>query len=333
MRECFKLKGRDTMLKITKQISNYNHHAGNKTTFIVIHDVGAVSSAKNNADYFGGGNRNASAHYFVDDVSIYQVVEDYNGAWHVGDGQGVYGIHNSNSIGIEQCLQANKTISKKTEQNTLELTQYLMKKYNIPIERVVRHYDASRKICPRAWSPNNWKEWLSFKSQLLGKPAKPTVSKPKPKYKEEKFNVKQVTDVSLNIRKEPNTTSKVIGNLKPGKVFTPTKIVKNGEKVNGYTTWCNVNGGWVSMAYTTPYKAPAIKPGLLGSNLPSSGSYRVKSKVGSNIRSGAGTNFGIVGSYAYGQTFNYDSKVIANGYVWLSYIGHSGYRRYVAVTN
>ena len=323
------------MLKITKQISKYNHHSGNKVQYLVIHDVGAVSSAKNNADYFGGGNRNASAHYFVDDNSIYQVVEDYNGAWHVGDGQGVYGIHNSNSIGIEQCLQANKTISKTTEKNTLELTQYLMNKYHIPIERVVRHYDASRKICPRAWSPNNWKEWLNFKSNLLGKkpvaPTKPVTSKPK--YKEEVFKVKQITDVSLNIRKEPNTTSKLVGNLKPGTVFTPSKIVKNGEKVNGYTTWCNVQGGWVSMAYTTPYKAPEIKPSLLGNDLPTNGRYTIKSKKGSNIRSGAGTNFGIVGAYSYGQSFNYDSKVIANGYVWLIYIGHSGYRRYVAVTN
>ncbi|MGX7195431.1 N-acetylmuramoyl-L-alanine amidase [Enterococcus olivae] len=326
------------MREIIKMISKYNHHSGNSPQYIVIHDVGAVSSARNNALYFGGGNRRASAHYFVDDKETVQVVEEYNGAWHVGDGGGRYGIHNSNSIGIEQCLQPNKTISEATRKHTLELTKHLMAKYNIPASRVVRHYDASRKICPRAWSPNNWANWLRFKSDVLGnvatvKPPKTEVkteTKTKPKYKEEKFTVQQVTDVSLNIRTEPNTSSRVVRTLKPGTKFTPSLIVRNGEKVNDYTTWCKHPEGWVSMAYTTPVKVAKATKKLKGEDLPSKGSYKFTSNT--NIRSGAGTNHGIVGLYRRGKTVHYDRKVVANGYVWLSYIGHSGYRRYVAVT-
>ena len=42
-----------------------------------------------------------------------------------------------------------------------------MSKYNISISNVVRHYDASRKICPN-WSANNWSRWTSFKNKLNG---------------------------------------------------------------------------------------------------------------------------------------------------------------------
>ncbi|MGX7196714.1 N-acetylmuramoyl-L-alanine amidase [Enterococcus olivae] len=333
------------MLPINKKISKYNFYKGNDIKYIIIHDVGSKSTAKNNVDYFAGGNRNASAHYFVDDTSIWQSVEDHNGAWSVGDGGNKYGINNTNSIGIEMCLPSG-TVTAKTEQNTLELVKYLMAKYNVPADRVVRHYDASRKNCPAQFNlDGKWTRWYAFKAKLEGKTVtpptvevKPTAPAVKPapqaKYKEESFSVRQVTDVALNVRKQPNTSSAVIKTLPKGKQFTPTKIVRNGESVEGFTTWCNTEAGWVSMAYTTPVKTvakPAPKPvqKLKGENLPNRGYYKVTANT--NIRSGAGTNHRIVGTYAKGQGFNYDRKVIAGGYVWLSYISYSGQRRYVAV--
>lgn len=48
------------MLKINKKISAYNHFNSNNIKYIVLHDVGAKSTAKNNVDYFSGGNRGAS---------------------------------------------------------------------------------------------------------------------------------------------------------------------------------------------------------------------------------------------------------------------------------
>ena len=41
----------------------------------------------------------------------------------------------------------------------------LMKKYNIPIENVVRHYDITRKICPAPFV-NNITNWQNFKNKL-----------------------------------------------------------------------------------------------------------------------------------------------------------------------
>lgn len=37
---------------------------------------------------------------------------------------------------------------------------------NIPPERVVRHYDASRKNCPATMRPNDWARWYDFKRKL-----------------------------------------------------------------------------------------------------------------------------------------------------------------------
>lgn len=157
------------MLPIQRKISSYNFSSryGNKIQYIVLHYTGNSSdSALGNANYFNTCNRGASAHYFVDDNNIYQVVEDNHSSWAVGDGKGRYGITNANSINIEMCTSGNYIVSNKTEENTMELVKYLMDKYDIDINHVVRHYDASRKLCPN-WSNNNWERWTNFKSKLV----------------------------------------------------------------------------------------------------------------------------------------------------------------------
>ena len=159
------------MLNIQKKLVNYNYtigRAGNTIKYIVIHDTGNTgkgSGAMNHYNYFNGGNRNASAHYFVDDSNIIQIIEDSNTSWHCGDGGGKYGITNQNSIGIEICINSDGNYDKAIA-HTIDLTKYLMTKYNISIDNVVRHYDASGKICPNSKSANNWAKWHVFKSKL-----------------------------------------------------------------------------------------------------------------------------------------------------------------------
>ena len=140
------------MLSIQKKISSYNFSSRNSNSikYIVLHyTANKGDTAKNNVDYFYNGDRQASAHYFVDDTSIWQSVEDSNAAWSVGDGNGVYGITNQNSISIEMCCNLSGIVSSTTESNAIELVKYLQGKYNISNSNVVRHYDASRKICQR----------------------------------------------------------------------------------------------------------------------------------------------------------------------------------------
>lgn len=154
-------------MQINRWISNYNHSSGNDPKYIVIHDTGNwKDNAKDNANYFNTGDRQASAHYFIDESETWQVVEDYNASWHCGDGRGQYGISNYNSIGIEMC-NSGGFIAEATINNTLELVKNLMAKYNISADKVVRHYDASRKICPNNMSANNWSKWKEFKNKLM----------------------------------------------------------------------------------------------------------------------------------------------------------------------
>ncbi|WP_278287279.1 peptidoglycan recognition protein family protein [Caloranaerobacter ferrireducens] len=153
---------------MTKKLIKCNYSLGNDIKYIVIHDTG---NKRKGADayahyrYFNSGNRRASAHYFVDDKEILQLVEDHNASWHCGDGKGKYRITNHNSIGVEICINEDGNYDKAV-QNTIDLVKYLMEKYDIPLERVVRHYDASRKICPRSMSKNNWERWHNFKKEL-----------------------------------------------------------------------------------------------------------------------------------------------------------------------
>lgn len=141
--------------------------------YIVIHFVGAVSSALNNAKYFETVYRGASAHYFIDDKDCYQVVREKDASWHCG---AKYYKHlscrNSNSIGIEMCCFRNSKgeldISEATINRTVELVRELMAKYNIPIENVLRHYDVTGKNCPAPFVKDK-KAWEMFKKRLENK--------------------------------------------------------------------------------------------------------------------------------------------------------------------
>jgi len=156
-------------MEIIKKHIAYNHSRRyGRVRYIVIHDTGNTrkgAGALNHFLYFNGGNRRSSAHYFVDDKMIIETVPINRTAWHVGDGRGKYGIRNDNSIGIEICVNQDSDYRVAFEK-TVDLTKYLMKKLGIPKERVVRHYDASRKICPRSVSADGWALWEEFKKLL-----------------------------------------------------------------------------------------------------------------------------------------------------------------------
>lgn len=140
--------------------------------YIVLHYVGsgtsAAGSAKANCIYFSRGNRNASAHYFVDDGGIWEYANPSTYAtWHCGDGHGAYGITNSNSIGVEVCINGDKPYTAKEISYLKQLIPYLMKTYGVPASRVVRHYDASRKMCPYYYARRS-AEWTKLKNTITG---------------------------------------------------------------------------------------------------------------------------------------------------------------------
>ena len=157
-------------MEINEKLVKYNFSSrkGTSIKYIVIHDTGNTSKgadANAHFSFFNSADRQSSAHYFVDDTQVLRIIKDSDKAWHCGDGNGKYGITNENSIGIEMCINSDGDFNK-TYLNTLRLTKYLMEKYNIPLENVVRHYDASRKLCPNVFKENNWEKWNKFKEDL-----------------------------------------------------------------------------------------------------------------------------------------------------------------------
>ena len=151
--------------------------------YIVIHYVGAESTAEANIKYFNAANRNASADFFVGhDGEIWQYNPNIKGkyTWHCGGSiesshHPLHGIcTNRNSIGIELCTKQSGgkwTFSKQTVESAALLVKYLMRTYGVPASNVCRHYDVTGKACPRVpgWGAvGGSAEWDKFKASLSG---------------------------------------------------------------------------------------------------------------------------------------------------------------------
>ena len=164
--------------------------------YIVIHYTAGVTSkagsAINTADFFRTTSTEVSSDFTVDDTAVVQYNPDIRNryTWHCGGnkyatkGGSLYGIcKNSNSIGIEICcnnstgkMQAandkSYSFSDAAVANALWLVKKLMAEYNIPAERVVRHYDVTGKPCPGiiGWNKDSGSEakWQAFKMAISG---------------------------------------------------------------------------------------------------------------------------------------------------------------------
>ncbi|WP_195949542.1 N-acetylmuramoyl-L-alanine amidase [Clostridium saudiense] len=274
------------MLEIQKRLSAYNFSSrnGSSIKYLVLHYTGNKGdTANDNATYFGGGNRNASAHYFIDDNEIVQVVEESNSAWAVGDGAGEYGITNRNSISIEMCCNSDGEVSEKTEANALELVKSLMDKYNIATTNVVRHYDASRKICPN-WSSNNWDRWVNFKKKLGDSTIVENIVVTKP--------TTSVTDYSKYANYVGNRCKEL-----------QTLLIALGYKCGGYGADGKFGKGTYDSLIQFQKDYGLKVDGLAGTNTfdklyeliaSKNSSYKVKITASVlNVRKGAGTNYSI----------------------------------------
>lgn len=180
--------------------------ANRKPQYLAIHYTAGASSTAGKAQsvYNTFMNRSASADFAVDDKEIVQFNPDIDNyyCWSVGDaknpystGGSLYGkATNKNTISIEICSTRESgtttdaanhngwSFTDAVLKNAANIAKIIMKKYNIPIERVVRHYDISGKLCPGVIGWNNEtiyntngtktkeksdsKKWEAFKKRL-----------------------------------------------------------------------------------------------------------------------------------------------------------------------
>lgn len=253
----------ETALKIN-QNSNFGTHntsaRSKKIEYLVIHYTGATGDAKSNVNYFNKtSTTNASADFFVGhngDIWQYNPDPSKRYCWAIGGGkQSSYGgslykiATNANSIHIEMCVKnsnGNRTANSNgwyftsaTVKATVELAKYLMKLYNIPVNKVIRHFDVNGKYCPGVpgWnSPSGSEaEWQEFKKQI-GATASASAT-------QITSYIVQVTASALNIRSGAGTSYPVTGVIKDKGKYT---IV---EEKNGWGK-LKSGAGWISLNYT-----------------------------------------------------------------------------------
>lgn len=142
----------------------------NKIEYLVIHWVGnAGSSALANRNYFENlkdtHKTYASSHYIVGlNGEVIRCIPDDEVAFHAGS----YSM-NRKSIGIENCHPDwEGKFNENTYNSLVELCAELCKKYNIPINNVIRHYDVTGKQCPKYYVEHK-DAWEQLKQDINNK--------------------------------------------------------------------------------------------------------------------------------------------------------------------
>ena len=230
-----KINGITVNSSIKSHFGNYFNKANREVSYIVMHYTGNDDDAAvSNAKYFNGRDVNISAHFFVDETSIYQSVELRDTAYHCGANKYYHAnCRNTNSFGIEMTTAGNYKISAKTIENSAYLCAYLCEMLGIKSTEVdtyvLRHYDVTHKKCP-AQMVDNLNEWVAFKTKVKNiLKAKETTE----------FRVK-VNVKSLNIRSGASTSYKIVGKITDKGTYTITKTNEKG-------TWgyLKSGAGWI----------------------------------------------------------------------------------------
>lgn len=318
--------------------------------YIVIHYVGETGDAKANINYYNQrSTTNASADFYVGhngDIWQYNPDPAKRYCWAVGGkkqssyGGSLYGIaKNSNCISIEMCVK-NKTGNKManssgwyftdaTIKSTIELTKYLMNKYNLPASRVIRHFDVNGKYCPGVigWNAPSGSEvgWNDFKKKIGGVSVSNTPSTTvKPTVSNKNFpKVPFIVEVlinNLNYRSKPSMDGAVKGQTKKGK-FTIVQVQNGWGKLKSGVGWIYLeNPSYVKIG-------SAVSPSPAPSKPAAPSSYKVKVTADAlNVRAGAGTKYKVntvirdKGIYTIVETKNGWGKLKSGaGWISLSY--------------
>lgn len=114
---------------------------GRSPRYVVVHNTGGRGlaggeTAEANGRYFAGGNRGASAHWFVDGSGdVVASVPEGDTAWHAGNF-----AFNQLSVGIE-VVSDGSPFTEGEIRDLRELVQDVRARWSIPPENVIRHYD------------------------------------------------------------------------------------------------------------------------------------------------------------------------------------------------
>ncbi len=211
---------------------------------VVLHYVGnPKSSAMANRNYFENqknGGRYVSSHYIVGlSGEILRCVPENEVAYCSNQA-------NTYSISIECCHpDATGKFTDATTDSAAELCAYLLKKYGLSVNDLIRHYDVTGKQCPLWFVPTKYQSadvanarWAGFKA-LVSQKMECNV----PTKQETSFKVK-ILDNALNVRKAAGVGNPIVGVIHKGEVYTIVKTTAVSS-----ATWGKLKSGlgWINI--------------------------------------------------------------------------------------
>lgn len=294
------------MLPITKQLltnkqnrpflRDPKNYALKQLKGIVAHwtantDRGA--NARANVNYFNIADRYASAHFVVDDRSIYQCIPDNEVAYHVGaklyrtDGERIRagsGTPNNYLIGFEMCVNSDGDWNK-TYKNSTELAAHLLGKYQLTVHDLYRHHDITGKDCPKMMLEEA--KWAAFKRDIA------TVMETLPPVRD---SIGKVTSSELNIRQGPGTNFGILAKLQKDDLIEIYEQSGTWFRV-GVDRWVSANFievtfvtllGKVNAARgATVFKAADSQSGIVDV-IPNGAFVHIMNRIGDFVRIGSG---------------------------------------------
>lgn len=146
------------------EYSRPQYKVGRIKNLFVHYTANPETTAMQNRGYFEGlsetGERSASAHFIIGyDGEIVQCIPLEEEAYAVAG-------RNTDSISIECCyINENGSFTDATYQSLIRLLSWLLGKYNLNSDDILRHYDCGGKLCP-LYYVNHEDEWEQLKTDV-----------------------------------------------------------------------------------------------------------------------------------------------------------------------
>lgn len=296
--------------EIRQNLTNVNYNSrGTNPSWIVVHNTAnrtsAVGTAYNNTQFFKNVNRNASAHFFIDDhaTDIWQCVRETDTAWAVGDNASRNGCYNYNSISIEVCERSDGSFSAIEIDKLTWLVQKLMAKYGIPASRVCRHYDVTWKSCPSYYT--NDARWKALHKQITSGSTKEQ-KKVYPSVDKVENNTYRL-DVTLNVRKNHGSGYKKMGVLSKGNYVRFSVIHQNTTgTVWGKLADTPMKGNWICIKDKAAGKVYCTRGAVIKTWTKLKKPTRTVTVGALNVRADRSTSSKVVGTYKKKSRLTFD---------------------------
>lgn len=330
-------------------------HGYLNASYLVVHETANPGASAYNHTLLWSRDGTYAVHHVMelDGSTVYNTVSENRLCWHVGNGNGY-------TIGIELAHATNASDFAKQWGEAVKWTGDELRARGWDTSRLLSHYEAAQRwggsdhTDPNGYFRQYGKTWAEFKQAVaayLGSgyvaPIAPTdgnggtVASSSTSTNDSSFGGTYRCSVSsLNVRSTPSLYGTVVASYGYGQTVNLDNwyCISNGyvwgryTSYSGYTRYVAVGkptGGYDPNDYLV--RAGASQPSTSTQSGYRAGRYRVV--VGAlNVRSGAGTGYGVVASYHSGQTVNLDGTfVTAGGYVWGRYTSYSGHTRWIAV--